>query len=298
MASGRLLQVGQQIAQLCRALIILRAGGLLHLLSQPLLHLLALAFEEVARRFDLLQILLSGHIADARRGAILQMRVEAMFVIALPRSQRPAAAQMVLAAHQRQCAAQRAGVGERPEIARAIILFETRQCETGDGIIQVELQEQKPFVVAKADIVTRVKFLDQLAFQQQGLRLAADRVKIEIMDGFDQRPELQVPSQSSRRLEILADPFAQVARLAGVNHRSEAVAHQINARLVRQPAELFANVLGHCHAADTLQVAGCRLQVDATRSCTGSATAGDRLGGVRPRKMPAGCLGFEVSPLS
>ena len=68
-------------------------------------------------------------------------------------------------------------------------------------------------------------------------------VEIEIVDGVDQRLELQVPAHAPRRLEILADPLAQVARLAHINHRPEAVPHQVNARLMRQVAQLLADVV-------------------------------------------------------
>ena len=44
-------------------------------------------------------------------------------------------------------------------------------------------------------------------------------------------------------MEISADPLAQIARLADVNDRAEPVLHQINARLVRHFAELFANLI-------------------------------------------------------
>ena len=50
-----------------------------------LLHLLALAVEKLARGLHLLEVLLARHVADARRGAVFEMRVEAMLVVA-PRS--------------------------------------------------------------------------------------------------------------------------------------------------------------------------------------------------------------------
>ena len=111
-----------------------------------------------------------------------------------------------------------------------------------------------------------MKLLDEFAFQQQSLRLAADDVKIEIVNGLDQCLELQVPAQPPRRLEILAHPLAQVARLAHVDNRPETVAHQVNARFVRHGTELFADVLGHLHSEKKLQGESCALQVDGGRS--------------------------------
>src|SRR3989442_5069374 len=44
----RSLQVGQQVAQLCRPLVFLAGGGFLHFLAELFLQLLALTFEELA----------------------------------------------------------------------------------------------------------------------------------------------------------------------------------------------------------------------------------------------------------
>src|SRR5262245_57257209 len=72
-------------------------------------------------------------------------------------------------------------------------------------------------------------------------------MKIQIANRLDQGAELQVPAQSTGRMEVLAHALAQIARLADVDDGSEAVAHQVNARFMRQEAELFANGLSHGH---------------------------------------------------
>ena len=226
-------QIGHQIAQLRRALVVLGRRGFLHLLPQLLLHLRALAGKEVTRRRHLHQILLARHVADARRGAVFQVRIKAMLVIAVGRCQWPAPAQVILASHQGQRAAQRARVRERPEVARAVVLLQAREREPRDRVVQVHLQHHELLVIAEADVVARVEFLDELAFQQQRLRLAPHDVEIEIEDGLDQGLELQVPAQPPGGLEILADALAQIPRLTHIDHRPEAVTHQVNARLVR-----------------------------------------------------------------
>ncbi len=92
---------------------------------------------------------------------------------------------------------------ERPEITRAVVLLEAGEGEARDGVVQVDLEQEEPLVVAEADVVTRMKFLDELAFEQQRLGFAADDVDIEIVDGLDERLELEVPAQAARGLEIL-----------------------------------------------------------------------------------------------
>ena len=42
-------------------------------------------------------------------------------------------------------------------------------------------------------------------------------------------------------MKILRDAFAEIARLADINHATEAVLHQVDARFVGQIVKLFAN---------------------------------------------------------
>ncbi len=83
---------------------------------------------------------------------------------------------------------------ERPEITRAIVLLEAGEREARDGVVQVHLEHEEALVVAETDVVTRMKFLDELAFEQQRLGFAANHVDVEIMDGLDERLEFQVPA--------------------------------------------------------------------------------------------------------
>ena len=78
-------------------------------------------------------------------------------------------------------------MGKRPEIARAVVLSQAGEHEARDGIVEVDFDQQEPFVVAEADVVARLVFLDQFAFQQKRLRFAADGVSVEVVDGLDQR---------------------------------------------------------------------------------------------------------------
>src|SRR5204863_6724958 len=131
------------------SLVLLCDSRLLHFFAEPLLHFFALAFEKATRGLHLFEVLLARDVGDTRRGAVFQVCVEAMTVITLVWGQRPAAAQVVLSPDQRQCAAQSARIRERTEIARTVILLESRQREARNGIIHVDLQQQEPFVVAK-----------------------------------------------------------------------------------------------------------------------------------------------------
>src|SRR5205823_13387119 len=133
-------------------------------------------------------------VSNAGGRAVFQMRIKAMLVIALARCQRPAAAEMILPPDQGERAAQGAGTGEGAEITRAIILLETGKRKPRNGVVQIHLQHEEAFVIAKADVVARMKFFDQLAFEQESFRLAPDDVAIEIVNRFDQRLEFEVPA--------------------------------------------------------------------------------------------------------
>ncbi len=127
---------------------------------------MAVAFQEITCGSDLLEVLLAADVADARCGAIFQVRIEAMTIVALAGRERPATAQIILAANQGQRAAQCARIRKRSKVTRAVILFESREGESGDRIVKINLQQEKSFVVSKTDIVAGMKFLNQFAFEQ------------------------------------------------------------------------------------------------------------------------------------
>src|SRR5437016_5970592 len=54
-------------------------------------------------------------------------------------------------------------------------------------------------------------------------------------------------------MKILAHALAQITRFADVNHSAEPVLHQINARFVRQLAQLAANLFSDWHGRNFTQ---------------------------------------------
>ena len=176
-----------------------------------------------------------------------------MLVIALVGRERAAAAQMELAADEVERVAQGGGMDERPVVARAVVLLEAGEGEARDGVVQVDLEHEEALVVAEADIVTGMKFLDEFAFEQQRLRLVADDVDIEIMDGLGEGLEFGVPAEAAGGLEILAHAPLQVARLPHVNDRAEAVLHQVDAGFVGQFLKFFSDEGWNRHGGNFAQ---------------------------------------------
>lgn len=123
-------------------------------------------------------------------------------------------------------------------------MFDTGECEAGDGIVEIDFEQQKTFVVSEADVVARVKFFDEFAFEEERFGFAADDVIIKIVNAIDERAKFEVPTHLAGRLEIGADAFAEVASFADVDDGAEAIAHQVDAGLMREVAKLFLDVVG------------------------------------------------------
>ena len=77
------MKIGEEIAKLSGLFVFLGRGGFLHFGFELALHFVALAFKEIASGFDLIEVLVASDVADARRGAVFEVGVEAMFIVAL-----------------------------------------------------------------------------------------------------------------------------------------------------------------------------------------------------------------------
>src|ERR1043165_3080006 len=175
------------------------------------------------------------------------MTIKAMPIILFGRGERPPAAKVELPPEQLKTVAQRPGIGEWPEVARAILLFEASESEAWDRVVQIYLQKEKPFIVTETDVVARLEFLNQLAFQQNRFGFVAHHMNVQVVNGIDQGVEFEVPPHSPGGMKILADPPTQISCLAHANHRSEALLHQLDAGFVRQLAQLIPNLICHRH---------------------------------------------------
>src|SRR5436190_1538689 len=134
-------------------------------------------------------------------------------------------------------------MGEGTEIPRPVVLLQPCQTETRNWVLQVDLEQEKAFVVTETDVVTRMKFLDQLAFKQERLGFAANDMRVEVINCIDQRIKFQVPALPARRMKILTDSFAEIARLAYVNHCAKPILHQVDSRFMRNLAKFTFDVI-------------------------------------------------------
>ena len=127
----------------------------------------------------------------------------------------------------------------RPEVARAIVFFESCQPETRPFLGQVNFDNEKPFIVPEGNVVTRPVFLDQFAFEQNRFRIAAHGMRVEIPDGIKHGPCFQIGLCNFRGNKVRADAFAQISRFTDINHAIKAVAHQVDTGFVRHFVHFF-----------------------------------------------------------
>ncbi len=87
-------------------------------------------------------------------------------------------------------------------------------------------------VILEADVVARVVSLDELGFEDEGLKLALGDDPLDIRDVGDQAGGLGVAQ--GRLAKVGTHPMAQHQRLAHIDDATVGVAHQVDARLVRK----------------------------------------------------------------
>src|SRR6266566_5622585 len=143
--------------------------------------------EKLARLHGALAVLLGANFAQTRRHLI-----SGRFQFALCRRAATKSEHSKFFAHEIERLPQRTRMRIWPEVARAIILFESRQPEARPFLRQVDLNKEKPFIVTERNVVTWPVFLDQFAFEQERLRIAAHRVRLKIPHGVEHGARLQI----------------------------------------------------------------------------------------------------------
>ena len=126
-----------------------RAAAVFHFLFEFGEHFARRAVEKIAGLLYFREIAGAGDFVHARRGAILDDVLEAMAEIDLTGDFGTAGADMEFFAEQAERLAQRAGMGERAEVARAIVLLHAGEREARERVVEVDLDEEEPLVVAE-----------------------------------------------------------------------------------------------------------------------------------------------------
>ena len=229
LARLQLLQPGDLVADLRRALECKRSCRLVHLPLQMLEHFGRLALQEQGRILHVLLVLPLGDQADARAGATLDL-VEHAGARAVDEHAGLAGAQLEHLLQQGDALAHGACARKRPEVRMRLVQLaameaQLREAFAGEAKVGVAL------VVAEDDVVARLVRLDEIVLEQQRFAFRAGHRRIDPRD-------LRHHERGARcvfgLLEVARNALPQIARLAHVERLARGIEHAVDTRPVRQ----------------------------------------------------------------
>ncbi len=218
-------QSADAVADQPRRLEVERRRRRLHLCREPPLHRTAAARQKGVRLLDQPGIVLAADAADAGRAAPLDLMQQAR-PGAVGEDAVAARAQEKGLLQRDQGAVDRAGRGERAEIAAARALRAAVLGQLRKVVIGGQMDQRKRFVVAQQHVEARHQPLDHVAFEQQRFRLGMGRDDLHRRGFGDHATQ---PVRQSRRMGIILHPAPQVARLADIERVALTVEHAVDA---------------------------------------------------------------------
>ena len=225
-----------------------------HLAFQAADHVVGLAREEVAEVLDDVAVLVRGHLAHARRRALVDVAEQARAAdLAVPlENARRAGARGEHAQQQVERLADGPGVRERAEVAHALLARAAVDVQPRVVLVQRDGQHRVRLVVAVPDVEPRVELLDPVVLELQRLDLGGDD---RPLDGGRRRHHLAgARVQPGQIGEVGVQPAAQALRLADVHDPATGVAELVDAGSLRNRAHGGAIRRGICHAVKTIDV--------------------------------------------
>ena len=220
----------QLVPQPRRAFEVQRLGRLVHLLLEPVEDRRGLTVEKGDQLVDQARVLLVVDRADARRDALLDVRVEARPaepLVALELVVR-AGADRERPQQQVEGLADRVRVGERPEVADALALLAPHHHRPRPLLAHGHREERIRLVVLQPDVEPRLVRLDELVLEEERLDLVAH---LDPLDRLGRRHHLAGARQQRRRgAEVVGQPAAQALRLADVDDPAVLVLELVRAR--------------------------------------------------------------------
>jgi hypothetical protein len=174
------LDVLKRITQLGGPLEVERFRREIHSLPYSFHHFLRLSVEEEKNLLDHRPIVLLALRENAGGLAALDEVVEARTLGHLARHVVIARAHREDPLHNIQRAPHRADVGIRPEIPRAVVLKLAGHVDARERLLNSDLYVRIRLVIAKSDVEARPVFLDEIRFEDQGVRLRRDDDRFEV----------------------------------------------------------------------------------------------------------------------
>ena len=192
------------IAKLRGALELELAGGVLHPPRELAGQLVGLSLQEQRDFVDRAPVFLLRHAVHARRGAALDLVLQAR-APAIRHHGIGAGAKLEVPVDDRERLPDGGGAGERPEVPRSVLADPAHHLQPRVRVRVREPQRDEVLVVAQLDVEARTELLDQLVLEQHRVLLRGSdhhlHVGEEILEEGDERARV-----ATALLEILADP--------------------------------------------------------------------------------------------
>ena len=215
-----------------------------HALFEHRAELVVAPFEKEPDRAHLLRVELPVHLVHARRGAALDLELQAGPLAARELAIRAGAElQMPLDEVERAARGRRRVV--RAEVARPVEFRTAHELEPRPGVLGGEPDGEVLLVVAELDVVAGLALLDETVLEDRGFLLGRRDDRLEVGDLLAQKRDERA-RVGTRVLEIAANARAQALRLAHVESLARRVAKDVAARLSRQERELRLEIRGGC----------------------------------------------------
>ena len=220
----------QAVAVAGGGLVFQLVGGFLHLLLEPLRHMVRAAIEEAGDLVELLVVVLAVDEPRAGRRAEVQVIVKAW----TPQGELGVLATAVWdhTPDGLERRAQRDRVRVRPPVPSAVTGRPADQRDAREIFVQGQLDVEIVLVVAQPDVEAGAMPLDHRLLEDERFFLGRRGDHLELVDPRDHGGD--VLRQHARGLEVIRHAVAQIQRLAGVDHPSLDVAHQVDTRGVGQ----------------------------------------------------------------
>ena len=229
----RLLERAEVVAQPGGLLEVERLGGGVHLGPDALDEGVGVAADEVAEVVDDRAVVLGADVADAGRGALVDVAEQAGPADLAGPLEDPVAAR-AHREHPQQLVdglADRPGVAVGAEVLGALALGAAADHHPRELVADGHREPRVGLVVAVLHVVARVELLDPGVLQLEGLDLGLDDGPLDARPAGHHRGRALV--QADGVLEVRRQPGAQVLRLADVDHPPARVAEAVDPRLRR-----------------------------------------------------------------
>ncbi len=219
------------VAEARGALELQRVARLVHVLVEPVEDRRGVAVEELEQLVDETVVLLVGDRTDARRRALLDVRVEARAtepLVAVELALR-ARADRERPEEQVEGLPDRVGVGVRPEVADPLALRAPEHHRPGPFLVERDREVRVGLVVVVPDVEAGPVLLDEVELEEQGLDLVADP---DPLDGVGRRHHL-AGALHQAGAEVRHHPAPEALRLADVDHPPARVLELVRPRRIR-----------------------------------------------------------------